>query len=709
VHASASRQIVWCLSVLLLFSPPAWAEDSATDPGADPVTRSVQLLQLLEALTALERKDYATAFPLLLPLARAGMPEAQFYVGVMYHFGYGVPRDDREAVRWYRLAAEQGHADAQFNLGVMYAYGEGVPQDHAEALRWFRLAAEQGDAKAQFNLGVMYDEGEGVPQDHAEALRWFRLAAEQGVAEAQFNLGVMYHKGEGVPQDHAEALRWFRLAAEQGHAKAQFNLGVMYDKGEGVPQDHAEALRWYRLAAEQGHANAQFNLGVMYHKGEGVPQDHAEALRWYRLAAEQGDADAQVRLGMMYHNGEGVPQDHAEALRWFRLAAEQGHAFAMALLGLMYEFGAGVRRDLVEAHKWYNLAAARMSDPEARELSVRNRERVAALLDPPQLAEAQRRARQWRPGPSTPAPPSPAAPSASGVDRATVREVQRLLARLGFDPGPADGIVGAQTRSAVRAFERSRGLPETGVVDARLLALLRAIAATPATPVPQSTKSPSSSSEPAANSPRRFTGSGFWVSDRGHVLTNRHVAESCQQLIVRDAGGASHEARLLALGHEDLALLDARAEPLAVAVFRDGEWGLLGEPVVTYGFPLSGLLASAGNLGTGTVAALAGPLDDAALLQITAPVQAGNSGGPVLDTKGRVIGVIVAKLDAVKVASVTGDLPQNVNFAIKAPVAVGFLRTHGVDPTVTPFGWDMRAAELADYARAISVRVDCLR
>ena len=74
----------------------------------------------------------------------------------------------------------------------MYDNGEGVPEDAAEAVRWFRLAAEQGDATAQFNLGVMYDNGEGVPKDAAEAVRWFRLAAEQGYAAAQLNLGVMY-------------------------------------------------------------------------------------------------------------------------------------------------------------------------------------------------------------------------------------------------------------------------------------------------------------------------------------------------------------------------------------------------------------------------------------------------------------------------------------------------------------------------------------
>jgi len=70
----------------------------------------------------------------------------------------------------------------------MYRLGEGVGQDHAEAVRWYRLAADQGDSSAQNNLGYMYYRGEGVGQDHAEAARWYRLAADQGNSSAQENL-----------------------------------------------------------------------------------------------------------------------------------------------------------------------------------------------------------------------------------------------------------------------------------------------------------------------------------------------------------------------------------------------------------------------------------------------------------------------------------------------------------------------------------------
>jgi TPR repeat protein len=94
----------------------------------------------------------------------------------MYANGESVARDDEQAVRWFRSAAEQGDADAQFNLSFMYLNGEGVPQDYEEAIRWFRAAAEQGLAPAQFYLGFMYDSGRGVPRDEIQAHMWLSLA-----------------------------------------------------------------------------------------------------------------------------------------------------------------------------------------------------------------------------------------------------------------------------------------------------------------------------------------------------------------------------------------------------------------------------------------------------------------------------------------------------------------------------------------------------
>ena len=100
-----------------------------------------------------------------------------------------------------------------------------------EAVKFHRLYAEQGVVNAQFRLAQMYYEGLGVEQDYKEAVKWFRLVAEQGDAEAQRSLGEMYHEGLGVEQDYKEAVKWYRLAAEQRNEGAEVNLAIMYDEG----------------------------------------------------------------------------------------------------------------------------------------------------------------------------------------------------------------------------------------------------------------------------------------------------------------------------------------------------------------------------------------------------------------------------------------------------------------------------------------------
>ena len=101
----------------------------------------------------------------------------------MYINGEGVPKNDAEAVSWYRKAAEQGHAEAQCELGFMYINGEGVPENDAEAVSWYRKAAEQGHAEAQYELGLMYYHGADVPQDYIQASKWVNLTASRLTGE----------------------------------------------------------------------------------------------------------------------------------------------------------------------------------------------------------------------------------------------------------------------------------------------------------------------------------------------------------------------------------------------------------------------------------------------------------------------------------------------------------------------------------------------
>jgi TPR repeat protein len=150
-------------------------------------------------------------------------------IGLILGLLMGGCAEESEFERTSRLAND-GNALAQLNLGLMYRNGEGVPQDNKLAVKWYTMSAEQGHAKAQYNLGLMYASEKGVSHDDKEAVRWYRLSAEQGYADAQYNLGVMYYNGEGVPQDYKEAHAWWSVAKANGQELAEKILGIVTKK-----------------------------------------------------------------------------------------------------------------------------------------------------------------------------------------------------------------------------------------------------------------------------------------------------------------------------------------------------------------------------------------------------------------------------------------------------------------------------------------------
>jgi hypothetical protein len=178
-----------------------------------------------------------------------------------------------EAVRYFRMAAEQGHSDAQVCMGKLYKKQivGGVAQDGREAVRSFRMAAEQGHSDALFYLGTMFEHGDcaaGVDPDIDEAARFYLMAAQQGHSDAQTNLGNML-MNDVYAKDMNEAVlgevvRHFRRAAERGNSEAQYYHGCLFEFGCGVAQDSAEAERYYLMAAVQGNFDATFGLEVMY-------------------------------------------------------------------------------------------------------------------------------------------------------------------------------------------------------------------------------------------------------------------------------------------------------------------------------------------------------------------------------------------------------------------------------------------------------------
>lgn len=210
--------------------------------------------------------------------------------------------------------------------------------------------------------------------------------------------------------------------------------------------------------------------------------------------------------------------------------------------------------------------------------------------------------------------------------------------------------------------------------------------------------------------PSGSTGTGFLVS-KGNVLTANHVVKDCGQYIkIMETSGE------IANGHiarhdenSDLAIVHAdNLKGTAYATFRVAPPVRAGENVAVFGYPLNGVLSSTGNIVAGYVTSLAGVGNDASKLQISAPVQPGDSGGPVLDSSGAVIGMVVSMLDASNALQKGGFIPQNINFAVKTSSIMTFLDANAVPystasvPTPT-----LQLPELAEKATSFTVAIEC--
>lgn len=202
-----------------------------------------------------------------------------------------------------------------------------------------------------------------------------------------------------------------------------------------------------------------------------------------------------------------------------------------------------------------------------------------------------------------------------------------------------------------------------------------------------------------AQAPRRkggaaSSGTGLIVSLAGDVVTNQHVVDSCQTITVN----GSRAALVSVDAVNDLALLRLNESPKTAASFRSGRIVRAGEEVMAIGFPLPSVLSSELKVTAGSISSLSGPGNDSRFMQISAPVQPGNSGGPLLDGSGNVVGVVQSSL---KQAS------QNVNFAIAGSVVKSFLDSSGVRYKTADLGIRLPGADVADKARTFTVRVVC--
>ncbi|HVJ54525.1 MAG TPA: serine protease [Aliidongia sp.] len=224
-----------------------------------------------------------------------------------------------------------------------------------------------------------------------------------------------------------------------------------------------------------------------------------------------------------------------------------------------------------------------------------------------------------------------------------------------------------------------------------------------------SVTAPSLSPSQLASASAKGSLSGFIVGPHGDIVTNEHGFNGCNGVRVR-SGAETLAGSIVARDHQnDLVLLHVDRNFSSVASFRDGGSVRQGDSIVVVGYPLGKAMSSNATVTTGTISGLSGVHDDTRFLQISAPVQQGNSGGPLVDSSGHVVGLVTAKLSALLVAAATGDIPQNVNFALKSSVVRDFLETNGVKYRTAANTTEQHTADTADQAKAFTVFIECLK
>jgi len=468
-----------------------------------------------------------------------------------------------------------------------------------------------------------------------------KAAAEDGDVKAEVTLGLMHAMGGyGVRHSYKEAAKWWQEAMDHGSAQATYYMGELYRIGKGVDQDSEMAVKLYRQAADKGVAAAMAALGEALIDGEGVAKNPKLGTDWLTKAADKNDPGALTKLGYMHLSGNGLPRDAKTGIQQIRTAAETGYGRAQYIYAIALSSGDGVAKNDSDALMWA-LLADDQDVKGADDLAAK----ISSHLSASDQADAQRLAKSWKPS-------------------------------KGGDGDNAD-------------IANGKGDDEDGGGSAKAEA--------------SSAKSSAANDGPLDKNRIIATGTGFFVSSEGHLLTNHHVIKGCPRLDAGTAAMGMQRAQVVADDPgNDLAVLKLSATPKSVAAFRSGQVRQA-EGVMIFGFPLTGELASDGNITSGNITALAGLRDDSRYYQTSAPSQPGNSGGPMLDMSGNVVGILSMGL----VGTDGHSAPQNVNFAIKGSLATSFLESHGVPFSTNPLGSSKSPPDISDQAKGFTLLVTC--
>ncbi|MDB6137040.1 MAG: hypothetical protein JWO94_112 [Verrucomicrobiaceae bacterium] len=504
-----------------------------------------------------------------------------------------------------------------------------------------------------------------------------RASAADAVTEAKSFLARMFAIAKGSPdfagepdkkkQEAQDALlvkegpKGVIERAMAGDASMQDFLCDLFQEGAGVEKDAATAFRWELLSAEGGNRTARSRVALSYSNGTGVKQDPEKAFHWWSLLAPAGDTGAMIELGLCYQYGKGVARDPNRMLQCFGAAAVAGDARVFSKLAFLYIAGGeyGVEPNQETACKWFAQGAV-LDDPVClHNLAILYMRGEGVPMNHTHALVLWRSAAEQGYAPSQ---------SKMGAGYAGGRYIAKDYGEAYFWLKLAANQGDKSARDLISLTYSNLSKKQLEQAEERIKKFK------PREPRPD----PSfSKNKRRAKGEGVVTGTGFFISSEGYFVTNYHVIKAAAEIHVRMGSDDDIPATLVAQDkNADLAILKvSTARPHTVLPVTSVRGVKLGATVATVGFPNPSLQGFSPKLAKGDIASLAGAGDNPGQFQISVPVQPGNSGGSLVDSKGNVVGVVCAVINQQLAYATSGQLATNVAYAVKSSLLMNLIES----------------------------------
>ncbi len=308
---------------------------------------------------------------LLLKSAEQDYVPAQLSLAKLYQQGQKVPKNERAAFDWYVRAAKAGEPEAFYYIGLCFVYGQlNQPKNRDLGVEYLKQAAEAGYIPAQYTLASLYLEGQSVLDDRQQAMDYLIQAANNGWVDAQLKLAQTLMQFS-LPQYDKAAFHWALRAAKQQHAEALFMLANCYYDGIGTEVDYSQAFKIYQRLAARDHFSAQYKLGQMLLEGQGTEKDSDAAKKWLTQAALNHVSEAKEPLKHYFsETDESLAQSITELELNEWLQSESGSAPMLFQKGMNHLYAKGVEQNIQAGMNLLHDAADKAYLPAQRELAI---------------------------------------------------------------------------------------------------------------------------------------------------------------------------------------------------------------------------------------------------------------------------------------------------------------------------------------------------